>query len=64
MSKPFLYRCSTTGLMVQGFLKEEEVPLNARQDVAVTCLACGQIHFVKPWGSSAPLDAKGPGPRS
>jgi hypothetical protein len=48
MSKTFLYRCPTTGLLVQGFLKEQDLPLNARQDVAVTCLACRQVHFVKP----------------
>lgn len=56
MSKPFTYRCPNTGLIVHGFLKEEELPLNARQDVAVTCLACRQIHFVKP------LVAPGPRP--
>ncbi len=42
--------------MVQGFLKEEDVPRNARQDVAVTCLACRQTHFVKPWGGQADED--------
>jgi hypothetical protein len=56
MSKPFVYRCPTTGLLVQGFLKEEDLPLNARQDVAVTCLACRQIHFVKPEAGLADQD--------
>ena len=56
MSKSFAYRCPTTGLMVQGFLKEEDVPRNARQDVAVTCLACRQTHFVKPGGGRADED--------
>jgi RNase P subunit RPR2 len=53
MPTVFLYHCPTKRLMVQGFL-EQERPDDERQQVAVSCLACGQIHFVQPWVEAPP----------
>lgn len=44
---PFLYRCSNTGLRVQGFVAEE-VPDDADSYELITCLACQQVHYVNP----------------
>jgi hypothetical protein len=53
MAMPFLYRCPTTHLMVQG-LMEGEPSTDARGPVAVTCLACGGLHLVDPWAETPP----------
>ena len=49
MGKPYLFRCPTTGLNVQGYLEEGEAKSSdAPQLEPVTCLACGLFHFVDP----------------
>ena len=42
---PFLYRCPTTGQLVQGW-SAEEVPLGDDSYESVSCLACAQLHLV------------------
>ena len=46
MSRPFLFRCPTTGLTVQGL--SEKAPQAADQFVAHRCTACGGLHLVNP----------------
>ena len=45
---PFLYRCPSTGLRVQGW-SAEEVPANdANIYETITCIACQRVHLVNP----------------
>ena len=41
----FLYRCPNTGNKVQGY-NSKEVSDDPNTYESVTCLACGQVHFV------------------
>lgn len=46
MAKPFLFRCPTTGMNVQGLADSD---LNAAGTfVAQACMACGRMHLVDP----------------
>ncbi len=46
---PFLYRCPTTGLLVQGLTPNDEESEGADDAFeGVKCLACGAVHFVNP----------------
>jgi hypothetical protein len=45
---PFLYRCPNTGFRVQGFAPDDATEGADDVFVGVTCLACGQMHFVNP----------------
>lgn len=51
---PFLFRCPTTRLLVQGLHAEDEPKRKkGRNDgkpdyVSVECLACGLVHIVDP----------------
>lgn len=42
----FLYRCPSTGLMVQGWVVGD--PTRAKSYEAMTCTACMRIHLVNP----------------
>ena len=42
----FLYRCPSTGLMVQGWVVGD--PTRAKSYKAMTCTACMRIHLVNP----------------
>ena len=55
---PFLYRCPTTHLMVQG-LMEGCPSADARERVTVSCLACGGLHLVDPWAETPPASEEG-----
>lgn len=57
MANPFLYRCPTTGLLVQGVLNAADEPIPAGGEVGyqlVDCTACGQPHMVNPADERAP----------
>jgi hypothetical protein len=41
----FIYRCPNTGLNVQGW-SAEDVSDEPESYEAMTCTACGQLHFV------------------
>jgi hypothetical protein len=43
--KPVLYRCPTTGEMVQHFVADEPY-LNEHSYEPVDCLSCSLVHFV------------------
>lgn len=43
---PLLFRCPNTGLNVQGWLAEEGPDDEHETYESVTCIACGQFHFV------------------
>ena len=43
---PFLYRCPTTGLKVQGWLADDPSGDNDEVYETVTCLACTRIHLI------------------
>jgi hypothetical protein len=46
---PFVFRYPNTGFRVQGLVPDDDE--SERVDdvfVGVTCLACGQVHFVNP----------------
>ena len=43
----FLYRCATTGAYVQGWVADDPKRDKASYE-AVTCIACGRVHFVNP----------------
>lgn len=47
MGKPFLFRCPVTGLMVQGYLQNDDRE-TASQPVyeSVECIACGGYHLI------------------
>ena len=45
---PFLYRCPSTGLRVQGWSAEEVPPNDGDIYETVTCIACQQVHLVNP----------------
>jgi hypothetical protein len=46
---PFIYRCPNTGFHVQGYGTDDDEPERAGDVfVGVTCLVCGQMHFVNP----------------
>jgi len=42
---PFIYRCPTTGLNVQG-LSADAVPADANTYEGVTCPVCTRVHLV------------------
>ena len=42
---PFIYRCPTTGLNVQG-LSADAVPADAETYESVTCPVCTRVHLV------------------
>jgi len=45
---PFIYRCPTTGLRVQGW-SAEELPRDGEDAYeAVTCVMCRRVHLVNP----------------
>ena len=47
MGKPFVFRCPTTGLNVQGYLEEREPQPGPRPRYEpMSCLACGLFHLV------------------
>ena len=58
MGRPFLFKCPTKGLTVQGFIDDDDEPAAEREGrrVAVKCLACGQIHVVSPSSSKPASD--------
>jgi len=41
-----IYHCSTTGLLVQGWFTDNGCEGRANVYEGITCLVCGQIHFV------------------
>jgi hypothetical protein len=46
---PFIFRCPNTGFRMQGFAPDDDESERADDVfVGVTCLACGQVHFVNP----------------
>lgn len=45
---PFLFRCPTTGLNVQGWSAEELSEDDAETYESVSCLACQRIHLINP----------------
>jgi hypothetical protein len=45
---PFLYRCPSTGLNVQGFVANDPTESEAEIYEAITCTACTRLHFVNP----------------
>lgn len=45
---PFVYRCPTTGLRVQGWSADEEGPKDGDAYQPATCLACQRVHLVNP----------------
>jgi hypothetical protein len=57
---PFLYLCPNTGFQVQGFAADDDDVLEEGSDafVVVSCLACGQLHFVNPKTGKAPGQGK------
>ncbi len=49
MSKPFIFRCPTTALSVQGISETDEAPVAGKPRYqSVVCLACKQVHIVDP----------------
>ncbi|MGN6748449.1 MAG: hypothetical protein ACTHJS_07630 [Xanthobacteraceae bacterium] len=44
----FLYRCTKTGLRVQGWVLDEPRQADKQNYEAVNCLACGGVHLVNP----------------
>ena len=62
MGKPYLFRCPTTGLNVQGYLEDREPPPSPHPRYEpVPCLACGLFHLVNPQNGQLLTDSK---PRS
>jgi hypothetical protein len=51
----FLYRCPATGLRVQGWTADDGSDADNAFE-AVTCLACGRLHFVNPKTGKTPTD--------
>jgi len=45
---PFLYRCPTMGLNVQGWFADDASGNNGETYEPVTCAACRQVHLVNP----------------
>jgi hypothetical protein len=41
----FVYRCSATGLKVQGHVADDLIDTTYEP---VTCIACGRVHLVNP----------------
>ena len=49
MSRPYIFRCPTTGLSVQGLADTDEPSEDGRTlYLPVDCLACGLVHLVNP----------------
>ena len=44
----FLYRCTRTGLNVQGWVAEDPALYDEEAYEAITCHACGHVHLVNP----------------
>jgi hypothetical protein len=44
----FLYRCTKTGLRVQGWVADDSGQPEKQSYEAVTCPACGGVHLVNP----------------
>ena len=46
---PFLFRCPSTGMMVQGFRADDGTEDDAQDSyLGVHCLACKRMHLVNP----------------
>jgi hypothetical protein len=43
---PFIYRCPTTGMNVQGWFADDVSANEAETFETVTCLACRQAHLI------------------
>jgi hypothetical protein len=43
---PFIYRCPTTGLNVQGLSADAVPEDNAKTYESVSCLVCTRVHLV------------------
>jgi hypothetical protein len=43
---PFIYRCPTTGLKVQGWFADDTSAHEGDTYETVTCTACSQLHLV------------------
>ena len=44
---PMMYRCPTTGMMVQGFRADNGAVDDTRENyTGIRCLACSRMHFV------------------
>ena len=46
MERPFLFRCPTTGLTVQGMVGAEPPEDESRRYTGIECTACGRMHLV------------------
>ena len=44
----FIYRCSSTGLNVQGWIADDPTEGEGKTYEAVTCTACTRLHWVNP----------------
>jgi hypothetical protein len=44
---PFIYRCPTTGLSVQGLAADTVPDANTETYESVTCPVCTRVHLVK-----------------
>jgi hypothetical protein len=45
---PFVYRCPTTGLNVQGWVADDLTEGEGENYAAITCTICTRQHLVKP----------------
>jgi hypothetical protein len=45
---PFLFRCPTVGLQVQGWVADDPSADHGNSYATITCLACQQVHLVNP----------------
>ncbi len=54
MSRPFLFRCPSTGLTVQGL--SAQTAEAADRFVAQRCAACGGLHLVNPTTGKLAVD--------
>jgi hypothetical protein len=43
-----IYRCPTTGLMVQGWFADDDCDGGAETYEGLTCLFCRRLHFINP----------------
>ena len=57
MGRPFIYRCPTTGMNVQGWTDDDH-PADGDDNryQMVTCLACRRFHFVNPFTGKQPSE--------
>jgi hypothetical protein len=46
---PLLFRCPSTGMMVQGFHADDAASENNENSyIGVRCLACNRMHLINP----------------